>query len=282
MLQFDTGNLFDNSADIAELKNDAYVYAFNKIGLTAMNVSEREMFVGIDKLNEFKKKTHFPLLSSNLVYETSKKPVFDQELVLKEKLDGVGTIKIGILAFTKNVPSNVSSTWQTSSGDKIKTDDFMEVAKKMIPDLRKKVDLLIVLARLEHQEAVNLATEIPGIDIILATFGGERSTEPIKIKDTIVFYNGYEGKWLGELRLVIDKKKKMKTFENDFIFLTKDYPEDPEMAQYVSDTQGKIQQSYNKRAEEQRKMIDEQQKKQQEEQQKSPQQPPAGQEQPKK
>jgi len=260
--------MFDNS-DIAEIKNDTYSEAFNKLGLTAMNISEREMFVGYEKLNDFKKKAKFNVISSNIVFDASNKPVFATELILKEKVDKIGIVKIGILGFTRAIPS----TWQTAAGDKIKTADVIEVAKKMVPELSKKVDLLIVLARLEHQETVNLATEVSGIDVILATYGGERTTaEPFKVKDTLVFYNGYEGKWLGELRLVLDKKKKISASENNYIFFTKEYTDDPEMAKIVNTAQEKISAFYQKRAEEQRKLQEEQQKQQQ--QQPPPPQPP--------
>jgi len=219
--------------EAAEIKNEAFIYGLNKLGWTAVNVSENEMYAGLPKLKPFLQKANFAFLSSNLVYEKSNKPVFNDKLIIKRKLDKVGKIKIGILAFTRMV----GSLWDSGSEERIKVSDYYEIANKLVPSLRKDVDLLIVLARLEHRDAVRLAQEVPGIDIILATFGGERSIEPLKFNNTLVLFNGGEGKFLGELRLFIDKNKKISSFKNDYRFLTKDVPDDPDILAFVSNMQ---------------------------------------------
>ncbi len=223
--------------EAAEIKNEAFLYTLNKLGWTAVNVSENEMYAGLPKLIPFLQKANFAFLSSNLVYEKSNKPVFNDKLIIKRKLDKVGKIKIGILAFTRIV----ASLWDSGSEERIKVADYYEIANKIVPTLRKDVDLLIVLARLEHKDVVRLAQEVPGIDIILATFGGERSIEPLKFNNTLVLFNGGEGKFLGELRLFIDKNKKISSFKNDYIFLTKDVPDDPDILTFVSNIEKKIE-----------------------------------------
>lgn len=238
VLLLDTGNMMEiMNNEAAEIKNEAFLYTLNKLGWTAVNVSENEMYAGLPKLIPFLQKANFAFLSSNLVYEKSNKPVFNDKLIIKRKLDKVGKIKIGILAFTRIV----ASLWDSGSEERIKVADYYELANKIVPTLRKDVDLLIVLARLEHKDAVRLAQEVPGIDIILATFGGERSIEPLKFNNTLVLFNGGEGKFLGELRLFIDKNKKISSFKNDYIFLTKDVPDDPDILTFVSNIEKKIE-----------------------------------------
>lgn len=244
VLFFDSGNMLEiMNNEAAEVKNEAFIYALNKIGWTAVNISENDIFGGYPKLKPFLQKANFAFLSSNLVYEKSNKPVFVDRLIIKRKLEKVGKIKIGVLSFTRNV----ATLWDSGGEERIKVADYYEVAKKLVPELRKNVDLLIVLARLEHRDVVRLAQEVKGIDIILATFGGERTIEPLKFNDTLVLFNGGEGKWLGELRLFIDKKKKIASYTNDYIFLTKDCPDDPEIAAFVSDIEKKIGESTKQR-----------------------------------
>ncbi|OGF68198.1 MAG: hypothetical protein A2Y62_05405 [Candidatus Fischerbacteria bacterium RBG_13_37_8] len=208
------------------------------------------MFTGIDKVKSYMKNAKYEFLSSNLVNEKSGKPIFKDHVIITEKVDKVGKMKIGVIGFTRYV----ASMWDVDDGTRIKVADYyIKIAKDLVPTLQKKTDMIIALVHMTQADAQQLAKEVPGIDVILGSYGSERTQTPLKVNNTFIAYSGYQGKGLGEARIFIDKKKKITDFKDDYIILTKDYPDDTEMLAFVNDVQQKAAEYQKQKQEEQRK-----------------------------
>jgi 2',3'-cyclic-nucleotide 2'-phosphodiesterase (5'-nucleotidase family) len=263
--------MFDNS-ETADVKNNAYMEAFNKLNMTAINISEREMYVGYSKILEYQKKAKFDFLAANIVYEKSEKPAFKTHTIIVKNIPTIGKIKIGVIGLTRYV----ASMWETDKQERLKVTDFVKVTKEIVNKIRKEVDLIIVLAHFDRNDAKYLVEQVPGIDIILASFGSDRTIEPYKINNTEIYYNGFQGRWVGELRIFLDKKKKIKSIINDYIYLDKQYPSDEEMNNFVEITNQKASDELVRiRQEQQKKAMEEAEKrrKEQESQQQNTQTP---------
>lgn len=264
ILQFDTGNLFDNS-DAADVKNEAYMEAFNKFSLNAINISEREMYVGYDRVLKYQEKAKFDFLSANIVYEKSEKPAFKPYTIIVKDIPKIGKMRIGVIGLTRHV----ASMWGTGKEERLKVMDFVKVSKEIVSKIRNKVDLLIILGHFDKNDARHLVEQVPGIDMILASFGAIRTIEPYKVNNTDIFYNGFQGRWIGELRIFLDKKKKIASIKNDYIYLDKQYPIDEEMNDFVEIANQKASDAIVKlRQEQQRKAMEEAKKLRKEEEQK--------------
>ncbi len=255
--------MFDNS-EAADVKNEAYMEVFNKFGMNAINISEREMYVGYSKILEYQKKAKFDFISANIVYEKSEKPAFKTHTIIEKKIPGIGRFKIGVIGVTRYV----AAMWETGKEERLKTTDFVKVTKEIVEKLKGKVDLIIVLAHFDRQDAKHLVEKVPGINIILASFGTDRTIEPYKINDTDIFYNGYQGRWIGELRINLSKKK-IASIKSDYIYLDKQYPNDEEMMNYVEVTNQKVSDAIAKAHQEhQRKIMEETEKRKKAEEEK--------------
>lgn len=264
ILQFDTGNLFDNS-DAADVKNEAYMEAFNKFGVNAINISEREMYVGYNRILRYQGKANFDFLAANIVYEKSEKPAFNPYKIIVKAIPKIGKMKIGVIGLTRYV----ASIWETDKEERLKVTDFVKVTKEIVSNIRNKVDLLIVLGHFDRNDAKYLVEQVSGIDMILASFGADRTIEPYKVNNTDIFYNGFQGRWIGELRIFLDKKKKIASIKNDYIYLDKQYPNDEEMSNFVEITNQKASDAIIKlRQEQQQKTIEEAEKRRKEEEEK--------------
>jgi 2',3'-cyclic-nucleotide 2'-phosphodiesterase (5'-nucleotidase family) len=89
--------------------------------------------------------------------------------------------------------------------------DPIEAARAVIPEARKKADMVIALAHVKTEVAIRLAREVAGLDAVIA--GNSRGpdqpfTPPLKIGQTMIAFTPYETRMLGELRIYRDAQGK--------------------------------------------------------------------------
>ncbi len=153
------------------------VAVMNALGYDAMATGNHEFNFGLDVLLKAKSESRFPWLAANIAGPNSGNQHF-QPYIIKE----VAGVKVGIVGFiTPGVPR-----WEIPAhyrGYAFKP--IVETAQQVIPEVRKKVDLLVVIAhsglerdpqtgdtrgidQIQGENAVwALAEQVPGIDVIL-------------------------------------------------------------------------------------------------------------------
>jgi 5'-nucleotidase/UDP-sugar diphosphatase len=104
-----------------------------------------------------------------------------------------------------------------------------EAVKKVMADLQGKADVFIVLSNLGFAEDNQLAADVPGIAVII---GGRSSTilaEPFRDSTTrtLVTQAGFQGEWIGELKVNFDTQGKSTTYKGAAVVLSADFPDDP-------------------------------------------------------
>jgi hypothetical protein len=111
-----------------------------------------------------------------------------------------------------------------------------EAASRTLPEARKKADLVIMLARVNNEDAVRLAREAPGADVIIA--GGptieEAFTPPLYVGQTLIVFTPFETRMLGELRFYRNPQGKFSTKQR-FISLDELIPSDPAAQKLVAE-----------------------------------------------
>ena len=184
-----------------------------RLGYAAVNLGEKELLLGVNRLQEWAKQAGVPLLSSNLVYQDTGEPAFPSSVLKIVTLGGSAgkrKLKVGILGLAR---MNTGLSTPTADGRRIVTADPLVTAKTLVPPMRKKCDLLIVLVTLDPNQSRELAKQVPGIDLILGGFGplalteeiaaepGSPGTGPIRL-----IYPGNQGKNVGEIRVFLPDK----------------------------------------------------------------------------
>jgi 5'-nucleotidase / UDP-sugar diphosphatase len=126
--------------------------------------------------------------------------------------------------------------------------DPVEAAKRLVPELRKKADIVIALSHLGEGEDEKLAKDVPGIDVIV---GGHSHTRlpkprfiasggaqaPFAINGTLVVQDFENGAELGrlDLRLKGDNGHySIMSYTGKLIPVTSDIPEDPATAKVIA------------------------------------------------
>lgn len=137
-----------------------------------------------------------------------------QPFLIKEvkgpRIKGVKkTIKIGFLGLTEPVHSN-------SGMMDITVKNMFEVARQIVPKLRKQCDVLIILAHSEFEGALKLAKENPEADVVIAG-NAETVYKPREIGKTLLICAAPGNTQEGDLRLYLSPQGRI-----SFKFLSTD------------------------------------------------------------
>lgn len=116
-----------------------------------------------------------------------------------------------------------------------KLSDPLETARRVVPEARKQADVVIVLGYLNPEEATRLATQVAGIDAIIAGNSqndGAYFTPPLTAGQTLILFTPYETRMLGELRAYHETSGKY-SLRTRFISLDETFPNDAAALQLV-------------------------------------------------
>jgi 2',3'-cyclic-nucleotide 2'-phosphodiesterase/3'-nucleotidase len=155
--------------------SDPIVRTMNRIGYDAMAVGNHEFDFGTERLEKSRREAAFPFLSANVVAADGR-PAFDAYAVRV-----VGDVRIGILGLT----TTRVFAGSPPAAPGVRFTDPVAAARRFVPILRAKerCDLVVVIAHqgfapgfqpgapvpgARDEEAYVLATEVSGIDLLLA------------------------------------------------------------------------------------------------------------------
>ena len=216
------------------MNTGALMEGMKRIGYSAVNLGEREVLFGYDRLQPTAgKQKGVPFLSANLVYQDSAAPIAQRTLVQTVEIQQAGgrkrKVRIGILGLAR---MNPGLSIPVADGRRIVTADPVETARKVVPELEKKSDVVVALATLEPEQARSLAKQVQGIDLILGGYGAFLSANIDLVGETLVgktriLYAGNQGKKVGEVRVFLGENAKIARAERELVNLGKRVPDDP-------------------------------------------------------
>ncbi len=106
-----------------------------------------------------------------------------------------------------------------------------QAVQEVKAEILQEADFLVVLAdipqRPEESTLDQLARDHPEIIAVLTTENLYRLHEPRVVNNAVILSSVEQGRYLGQLRLVIDGGGKVQEFEPDFILLDQDRRDDP-------------------------------------------------------
>ena len=136
------------------------VAVMNAMDYTAMAAGNHEFNFGLDVLWKAKRESKFPWLAANIRQQYKKGTEHFEPYIIRH----VAGIRVGIVGFiTPGVPR-----WEIPANYRgYEFEQIVDAAKRVIPRLRKKVDLLVVLAhtglgRDEQNATPEYVGDVPG------------------------------------------------------------------------------------------------------------------------
>lgn len=139
----------------------------------------------------------FPILLANVWEVNGDRPSWCQPTLIKD-INGFLLGFVGVTApFT---------TYYEGMGWTVKPP--LEVLEKILPELRKQVDCVVVLSHVGAPFDQQLATELDGIDIIIGSHTHNVFPEGLYVNQTLIAQAGKFGRYAGEIILDVDDQSK--------------------------------------------------------------------------
>ena len=212
VLLLDCGAVFDNQKDTAEL----ILKAMELMGYDALNLGSQEFNFGKEFLEHTRSHVSFPYIASNLVYDGGRLP-WTQEYIIKE----VGGIKVAILGVLN--PDDLAQLPDQEHVKGLEAVPPEAVLKRLLPEVRGKTDLVILLSRFDVEKTRELVQAVKGIDIAISS-GGDDMYYTKPLENGVVLQTGSLGKNLGLLKITLDEKRALCVSERKYISLDNSVP----------------------------------------------------------
>ncbi|MCB9357014.1 MAG: hypothetical protein H6506_03285 [Calditrichaeota bacterium] len=217
----DAGNFLSGTPEVNSSEGKIIVQAYDLMGATAVNVSERELALGLDVFKQCRKDATFNFVSANVRFDGSL--IADQYVI--KKIKGARVAFVGLCG-TLDV-MRIDST-KLPAGATI--DDPMTAARLLLPGLNEKSDLLFVLSTCGDQTDSLIAKEFPFVNAVI---GGRsfRANEdsPWQIGDSRIVRAQRDGRTMGRLDFQFGQDNKISRVVSSKINMETSDPTDDKM-----------------------------------------------------
>ena len=134
-------------------------------------------------------------------------------------------LRVGILGLTELKPTGMGDDRESSFAG-FRIEDPAAAAKRLLPELRQKSDVIVVLAYLSQGKARTLASQNPEIDTLIGAnqINGTEMTE--HFGSATIAYAHNQTKHLGEMRYYVKGDGVLANQTNRYVGLDKEIPED--------------------------------------------------------
>jgi len=219
----DSGDFFGMAGEQDSLKSAFMVDAMNRLGYDVVTLGEREFSFGQAFLLNTFKKTKIDVVSANLVYADTKKP-FVKPYVIR-KMCNARVAFFGLIGNDMKI-----RTLLTERALEIK--DPIATAKALVPELRKKADIIVLLSHIGLTEGQRLTLEAPGIDVMVFGHQPGLFREIAKTNNVINTRAGERGQYIPGIHLVVEDGK-ISSYDGDMVTLDDKVPADEDMNRSV-------------------------------------------------
>jgi len=253
VLEVDAGHFLSDDlnvkapADDARAKNEWVLRAFDSYHVAAANVSNRDipylselMATGAYKENLKRYPFLGRIVSANVTPSSPGVQPFKPYVVeeIRGKRLGAKPLRVGIVGVSEKPAVAAAPTGGYTISDPV------EATKRIVPELRKTCDLVVVLAYVDRDVAKRIGLEAPGIDMIIAAHQFPLFNSVDEAGDAVVAMVASQTKWLGELRLYASKDPKGPAISNYLhrdVPLDQVIPDDPGAAKMVQSARAAFQ-----------------------------------------
>jgi 2',3'-cyclic-nucleotide 2'-phosphodiesterase (5'-nucleotidase family) len=186
-LLVDAGDLFGGTGTYEQLKGEFLLRGMKRMGYDAVNIGLAETQLGADKLKKLIAPNELPFVSCNVQDAQTRKL-----LTKPVRIWGKNGLHIAITGITEAEPSLM--------GKGLTVRPHEEALAELLPNLRKRYDLVVVLADAPADELQHLAERFPEVDVLIGTtpngVAGQADSG-----NAAIFMSAPKGRTLGKLTL---------------------------------------------------------------------------------
>lgn len=226
VLAFDNGDTFHGTHAAVSTKGQALVPAIDSLGLDAMT-AHWEFAWGPEHVEQLARQLEHPLLAANCYREADGSRPFPATVALEAAGLRVGVIGLAATIIDKTMPQHFSEGLRFTDGPAEARDEAARLR-------REGADLIVVLSHLGFPQDLELAREVPGIDVILSGHTHNRLSAPATVGDILVIQSGCHGSFIGRLDLSVEDGR-VTGHRHELIAVDDSLPEEPTTARLVAE-----------------------------------------------
>lgn len=198
-------------------------------GYDAITIGESELRLGEDLVRSLATDRSIPFVSANFHDTETGRRLFPEKRIVEK-----GGVRIGITAVT--VPGVGALPNVEDFG--LRIDDPEEVLPRILGELRREADVVVLVARMSSRTARILGERFRGMIDVVIVGDGEPGRGVVHPENGGAVYitSGDRGQALGVTRIALEENRIERITGDEFV-LSRDYPEDPDILSMVNDFQ---------------------------------------------
>ena len=157
---------------------------------------EMDFIYGLSYLKGAAERTGLDMIAANIVDAETGEPVFGSLYKVVEVEGGLRIGIIGILDDAIRFPGYIDMSL-------FRVEPVRETLERVLPELKREADFLILLSHLGRERSIELAEEIPEFDLVIVGHGKPLIKQLVQKGKTIVAATGM-GQYLGKIELTLD------------------------------------------------------------------------------
>lgn len=221
VLYCDAGNFLTGTAEVDSTQGMLSVEAYNQLGASVVNVSERELAFGLEAFKKAKAESKFEFVSANVKVDGSSVAAPYAIKVVKD----ARVAFIGLCGARSTMRyDSLKLPPKTEIGDPV------AAIRSALDGIGTGADLIVLLSTCGDAVDSMLATAFPNIQLII----GGRSyrancSEPWVLGETRIVRADRDGRTLGRMDMVFGSQNKLKMYNPAVINMETSDPSDSEM-----------------------------------------------------
>jgi 5'-nucleotidase/UDP-sugar diphosphatase len=234
-LLLDAGDTFQGTVFVNLFKGESILPILNSLSYNTMAAGNHEFDFGYEQLLKLKDMLKYPVINAN-VFKAD-----DTELLTPVYYAEVGGEKFAFIGFvTEETPI-------LTHPDNVKGLTFkkpVEIAKKLVPELKKKADHVVVVSHVGIEVDREIAKNVPGIDFIVGGHSHTALKTPENVNGTYIVQDWEYGKSLGRADLYY-LNNELVNFTGGLVEYDDKVEDDPQVAEMVENVVGQIDSALN-------------------------------------
>lgn len=198
VLALDCGDTVHGTYAAVATQGAALIPVLNAMQLQA-TTAHWEFAYGPQRWRELSQQLNYPMLACNCYQKGTQQLTFAPHAVYDLSGTRVGVIGIAATIVDKTMPPPFSEGIYLTLG--------RDELPAQIATVREQegAQLVVVLSHLGFAQDLQLASDVPGIDVILSGHTHNRIYRPARVGHTLVIQSGCHGSFLGRLDLELDE-----------------------------------------------------------------------------
>ncbi|MDB6149183.1 MAG: cytochrome [Chthoniobacter sp.] len=218
-LKVDIGDAIEGTDDFHQIEYRYIQQAFAAMGYEALNVGHAEARLSAAELRKLKTSSPVPMLSANLIDQSTGAPVFDSHRIVRR-----GPWRIALVGVLEPLGTD------ESLGEGLIVEKMEVVLGKLLPSLKSHADFIVLLAFADDAGLRNLAKQFYELDIILGGKVKQPSQDLVRENRSLILATTNQSRALGTLGVTLAAPSRVTPVRGEVVLVSDQISQDDEIA----------------------------------------------------